>query len=97
MFLFPLGPTAACGFGLKILDLDRPDVAAVHLDGGRDYEAAVKVDEVSSGAETNWVPLVSRESGDEEATETLIHQKQACKHPARLTEGSVRMSSLRHC
>lgn len=60
-------------------------------------EAAVKADEVSSGAEANWVPLVSRESGDEEATGTLIHQKQACEHPARLTEGSVRMSSLRHC
>lgn len=72
-------------------------MAAVHLDCGRDCEAAVKVDEVSSGAETNWVPLVSRESGDEEATGTLIHQKQACEHPARLTEGSVRMSSLRHC
>ena len=92
-----MGPTAACGFGLKILDLDRPDVAAGHLDCGRDCEAAVKVDEVSSGAETNWVPLVSRDSRDKEVTETLIHQKQTCEHLARLTEGSVRMSSLSHC
>lgn len=93
----PLGPTPACGFGLKILDLDRPDVAAAHLDCGRDCEAAMKVGEVSSRAETNWGPLVSRESRDKEAAETLIHQKETCEHPARLSEGSVRMSSLSHC
>ena len=66
----PAGPTAACGSGLKILDLDGPD----GLDCGRDCEAAMKVDDVSSGAETNWVPLLSRDSRGTEAAETLTHQ-----------------------
>lgn len=79
----PASPTAACGSGLKILDLDGPVVAAIHLDCGRDCEAAMKVDDVSSGAETNWVPLLSRDSRGTEAAETLIHQTQACEHPAR--------------
>ena len=47
----PASHTAACWFGVKILDLNGPDVAAIHLDCGSDCEAAGKVDEISLGAE----------------------------------------------
>lgn len=69
MLLFPSVPWLLVGLGLKYWTWMGQMWLQFTWTVG-ETEAAMKVDDVSSGAETNWVPLLSRDSRGKEAADT---------------------------